>query len=132
LGTGTYFNIVEQLLQLINDSFLTQGEKPYRLALRIYGTLHEMSRNNVLGAKSLFQALAKYFRKRKNTEGGEEEPTQKELERDYRRLVSGKADGEIKIVSERPHASGGVREVIDDVHKGKAEFKETDEGEIKE
>jgi hypothetical protein len=121
---------LEQFLQLANDCLLMKGDAYYRYALRIYGSLREQARNKVPGADPLFKAFLKYFRRPKISEEGEE--TEKELERDFHRLIHGKADGEIKIVNERPHASGGVHEVVDDVHKGKASFKESEEGEIRE
>ena len=43
-------------------------------------------------------------------------PTEKELERDVKRLVRGKADGEIVVRNESPHESGGIHEVVDNVH----------------
>jgi hypothetical protein len=48
-----------------------------------------------------------------------------ELERDIKRLIHGKADGEIVIKNESPHISRGVHEVVDNVRIGKSAFKET-------
>ena len=69
-------------------------------ALRIYGALREQSHNRVPGAQ----------------------PTEHELEMDFKRLIKGKADGEMLVEHESPHISGGVHTVVDDVHKhsGKA------------
>jgi hypothetical protein len=53
-----------------------------------------------------------------------------EIERDVKRLIHGKADGEIVLKNERPNMTGGVHEVIDNVHKDKTAFKETKQGEI--
>jgi hypothetical protein len=55
-----------------------------------------------------------------------------ELERDIKRLIHGKADGEIVIKNESPHVQGGLHEVIDNVHKGRTAFKGTAEGSIDE
>ena len=55
-----------------------------------------------------------------------------ELERDIKRLIHGKADGEIIIKNERPNMVGGVHEVIDNVHKDKTAFKAQEQGEITE
>jgi hypothetical protein len=102
---------------------LTNGDLAYRIALHFYNNLHEETRAKTLGADVLFKALKTYFRKRK-TGSGEAEPTGKELERDAKKLIHGKASGEITIVNEQPHVSGGVRKVVDNVHTGHAEMKE--------
>jgi hypothetical protein len=122
--------VLEQFLQAVNDLLLIKSDECYRMALRVYAVLQEQARNKVPGAAPLFDALLSYFRKRKRAEEGE--PTIKELEHDFHRILHGKADGEIKIVNERPHISAGVHEVVDDVHKGRTSIKATEEMEIDE
>ena len=61
-----------------------------------------------------------------------DEPTEKQLKRDFNALEKGKKDGEITIKNVSPKTTGGKREVIDETFKSKASFKETDEGEITE
>jgi hypothetical protein len=56
----------------------------------------------------------------------------KELERDFMKMIHGKADGEIVIKNNQPHFIEGKREIIDNVRKGRAAIKETAEAEIKE
>ena len=55
-----------------------------------------------------------------------------ELERDFKRLIHGKADGEIIIENETPHLTAGVHKVIDNVHTGRSAFKETEQASIDE
>ena len=57
-----------------------------------------------------------------NFVGEADEPTQKQLERDAKRLLHGHADGRIVIENESPHLTEGVHEVIDDVHSGRSAF----------
>jgi hypothetical protein len=97
--------------------------------LRIYGSLQEQTKSKVPGAEPLYNALRTFFNRRRR-EG--DEPTEMELERDIKRLVHGKEDGEIIIKNETPHITGGFHQVIDSVHTGRSAFKETEEGEAKE
>ena len=55
-------------------------------------------------------------------------------ERPYGRVLGchGHADGEIQIINEQPHFTGGVRKVVDNVHTGREEIKETAEIEKRE
>jgi hypothetical protein len=46
------------------------------------------------------------------------------------KLIHGHADGEISIVNEQPHFSGGVRKVVDNVHTGHEAIKENAQAEI--
>ena len=50
------------------------------------------------------------------------EPTYDELERDVKGLLHGHADGEIVIKNETHRVKSGVREVVDNVHRGKSAF----------
>jgi hypothetical protein len=109
--------IVEQLRQLVDDYLLLTCDTAYRDALRIYGNLREQSSARVAGADALFQELKQYFtlhRRRK----GEAEPTEHELERDFRSLIHGHKDGEIIVQNVSPRTVEGVHKVIDNVHSG--------------
>ena len=108
--------VVEQLRHLSDDFLLITCDQAYRDALRIYGNLREQSRAKVPGADALFQQLLQYFTLHRRG-SGEGEPTEHELERDFRSLIHGHSDGEIIIKNESAHKSGGVHEVVDDVHK---------------
>jgi hypothetical protein len=116
---------LEQYLQAANNVMLLESDSHYRNSLRIYGSLQEQSRNRVEGAQPLFKALQTFFHRRKRGRG---ELTEKELLRDAKKLLHGKADGEIVIKNESPDVTGGKRKVIDNVRKGKTKIKETAEG----
>ena len=118
------------MFYFIFNALLVHSDSAYRDALRIYSSLQEQARNRVDGAEPLFRALQTFFSRRRKPAG--EEPTEMELERDIKRLIHGKSDGEIVIKNERPHMVGGVHEVIDNVHKDRTAFKETAQGSITE
>jgi hypothetical protein len=126
------FWVLQQFSQAANELVLTRADVCFREALRLYGNLREMARSRIPGADVLYRQLLAYFRRRRPRDGEEAEPTQKELERDFMKLIHGHADGEIEIVNEQPRFSGGVRKVVDNVHTGHAEVKETAEAEINE
>ena len=108
--------VVEQLRAVADDILLKTCDTAYRDALRIYGNLREQSRANVSGAKALFDELLQFFTLRRRRPG-EAEPTEHELERDFRSMLHGHTDGEIIIKNESPHLSGAVHEVVDEVHR---------------
>jgi hypothetical protein len=121
--------ILQQFMQLATNAFMVQSDFCYREALRIYGSLREQARGRVPGAEELFQALRNFFNRRRRTG---EEPTEHELELDFKRLIHGKADGEIIIKNESPHITEGVHKVVDNVHKGRSAFRETADAEVDE
>ena len=109
---------LEQLLRMTNDELLLTGDEAFRIALMYYNSVRDAARRHVQGAESLFNILRLFFNRRRTTSN---EPTEKELERDEKALLHGKKDGEIVIKNENPHTTGGVHEVIDDVHKSQTE-----------
>jgi hypothetical protein len=122
--------VLQQFLQVVNNAFMVHADSCYRDALRIYGSLQEQARNRVDGAQPLFNALRTFFSKTRRQPA--DEPTEMELERDIKRLIHGKEDGEIVIKNESPQVTGGLHEVIDRVHKGRSAFKGTVEERIDE
>jgi len=125
--------VLEKFLQVVNECMLTSADAAFRDALRIYNNLKEQTRGRVPGAQPLFMALLRFFRRRRPAEEIEgEEPTMKQLERDFNKLIYGKADGEIVIKNEKPRITRGSRTVVDDIHKGKAAIKEMREASIDE
>ena len=121
--------VLQQFQQLAAGAFMQQADVCYREALRVYGSLREQTRARVPGAEPLFEALMTFFRRRRR-QGTE--PTEHELELDFKRLVHGKADGEIIIKNESPKITEGVHKVVDNVHKSKAVIKESVEEEVDE
>jgi hypothetical protein len=125
------FWVLQQFLQAVNEFMLIRADTCFRDALRVYGSLREQFRSRVPGAEILYRTLLTFFRRRR-PRANEAEPTEKELERDFMKLIHGHADGKIEIINEQPHFSGGVHQVMDNVHTGHAAVKETAEAEIDE
>ena len=121
--------VLQQFLQLVSNCFMLKADFCYRDALRIYASLQEQTRNRVPGAEPLFNALRTFFHRRRRQS---DEPTEMELQRDFKRLIHGKADGEIFIENETPKITGGVHKVIDNIHTGRSAFKETEQASIDE
>jgi len=126
-----YF-LLEKFMQVVNEAMLVRSDKLFRDALRVYGNLREMSRARVPGAEPLYRALLTFFRRRRTAETVEGEPTIKELEHDFNKLIHGHADGEIVVKNETPKVSGGKRTVIDEVNTGRIAVKKVGDVEIKE
>jgi hypothetical protein len=122
---------LQQFLNAANEYLLKNSTTGFREALRVYGSLREHNRSKTPGADVLYRALLTYFRRRR-PRPGETEPTQKELERDFMKLIHGKADGDIEIINEQPHFVEGVRKVTDNVQTGHAAVRETAQAEIDE
>jgi hypothetical protein len=121
--------VLQQFQQMAANAFMQQADVCYRDALRVYGSLREQTRAKVPGAEPLFQALMTFFRRRRRPGA---EPTEHELELDFKRLVHGKADGEIIVKNESPKMTEGVHKIVDDVHKNRAVIKESADVEVDE
>ena len=120
-------NLLQQFARLVNDSLLLFSDEAFSMALLYYNSVKELARRNVPGAEAVFRALEPFFRRPRRPG---EEPTEPEVERDIRALLHGKKDGKIVVENEKPHLVGGKHVVVDETHKSKAAFKETEEGEI--
>jgi hypothetical protein len=121
--------VLQQFQQIATNAFMQQSDVCYREALRVYGSLREQARGRVPGAEPLFQALMTFFRRRRRAGA---EPTEHELELDFKRLIHGKADGKIVIENESPRVTEGVHKVVDNVHKNRAVIKESVDAEVDE
>jgi hypothetical protein len=117
--------VLEKFLQLANDVMMIRGNKCFQNALSIYGNLKELSKRGVPGAKPLYEALLKFFRKRRKPGDGEDEPTMEQMEKDFHSLLHGRADGKIEIINHRPKTSAGKRVFVDEVNRGRGAVKET-------
>jgi len=121
--------LLQQFQREVSDDLLTLGNDGFSMALMYYTSVRELTRRNTPGAQAVFNMLRPFFR-RPNPEKAK--PTEPEVERDVRALLHGKKDGKIVIENERPHLEGGKHLVVDEMHRDKAEWKETEEGKINE
>jgi hypothetical protein len=110
------FLSVEQFAQAAYICYLQRSDMCYRTALRIYAGLKEQEKGRVDGAAPLYEVLKPFFRRRKRQTGT---PTQKQSIRNSKKLIQGKADGEMIIKNESHHVTGGLHEVVDNVQKEK-------------
>jgi hypothetical protein len=101
----------------------------YTDALEYYAGVREAAKRRVDPAETLDRDLATFFKRSPQTG---KEPTEKQLKRDMNALLRGKKDGKIIIENEKPKITGGSRKVVDETFKDSAEYKETEEGSIKE
>jgi len=120
---------LRQLSRINSDLFLIISDEAFRLALMYYNSVRDASRRRVPGAEAIFQMLQLFFKRpRRDTEA----PTEMELKHDVNALLHGKKDGKIVIENETPHVHGGKHVVIDETHRDKANFRESESGEIVE
>lgn len=119
-----FYLVAEKLQSIASDKMMLLSDNLYRESLRVYNTLREQSRAGVAGARDLFLALAPFFRRKRP---GEKPPTEEQEVKKARSLIKGKAEGEMIIKNIKPKTSGGVHEVVEDIHKNRIEGKETAE-----
>jgi len=110
------------LSRVVQDLLLLAGDDAFRLAGAYYTAARDGARRKNPEAQQVFDMLRLFWRRPRRTST---EPTERELRRDFKRLIHGKADGDIFAKHESPHVSGGVHEVIDNVHSTKCRVKET-------
>jgi hypothetical protein len=102
----------------------------YTNGLEYYSQVKDAAERRVDAAETIYLELYSFFKShgRKNTE----EPTQKQLKRDFNALERGTKDGELIIRNIRPKTTAGKREIIDQTFKSNASFKDTEEGDTKD
>ena len=120
---------LRQLSRVTSDLFLIISDEAFRLALMYYNSVRDASRRRVPGAEAVFQVLQLFFRRSRRPD---DEPTEMEVKHDVNALLHGRKDGKIVIENITPHARGGKHVVIDETHRDKANFRESESGEIVE
>jgi hypothetical protein len=120
--------LAQQILRTLLDVQLILGDGIYRDALSYYGAVRDSARRRVPGAPDLFRRLRIFFTNMRRQH--QEDPTEAQLLRDFRALEHGRKEGEIVIRNENDSVIKGNKTVLDDVHRSKAEFKETQKKEI--
>ena len=103
----------------------------YTDALEFYDSVRSAAKRRIDAAESIHSELAVFF-EAKGRRGESEEPTEKELKRDMNALLHGKKDGKIVIENIKPKISGGKHKVIDEHFTDTAQYRETEEAEIKD
>ena len=121
--------VLAETQRMTTDIMLLYGDEAFHNALMYYGALREATKRHVTGASTLFHELQAFFRRR-HPAGSE--PTEKEILRDVRAGIHGKKDVDIHIEHEMPHMVGGKHVVVDETHKNKTAWKETESGEVED
>jgi hypothetical protein len=125
-------NLAELLMgfwHAVTNTQLIYSDDAYSMALLFYNNVKAMARRGDPMAKALAATLKTYFKKSKPSSA---EPTNKKILRDVKALERGTKDGKIVIENVKPHMTGGVHKVVDETFKGKVEFKESEQGGVKE
>ena len=112
-------DVAERTLSLTNDLrdiMNIFGNLGFNFALAYYSNVRSIAdRTRDKTAISVFNILQRFFT-RKRTPQNSNEPTEMQLERDFKALLHGHKDGEIIVKHESPTTSGRVHEVLDDTH----------------
>ena len=107
-------------------------ERAYELALEFYSSVREAAKRRVDSAETLYHALSPFFKSWGKKHEEDAQPTKKQELRDFKGLQRGTHNGMLFIENEKPKLTGGKRKTIDESFKNTAEFKESEDGEIKE
>jgi hypothetical protein len=121
--------LLQAFARLVTNTMMIYSDDAYSMALNYYNMVKEMSKQGDPEAIELYRDLKTYFKRSKHSSA---EPTERELERDIHSLIHGTKDGEVIIKSKSPKMTGGMRKIVDDVHKNRAGFKESENGEIED
>jgi len=106
--------VVRSVSRVVQDLLLIAGDDAFRLAGSYYAAARDGARRKNPEARQVYDMLKLFWRKRRRSNGNEE-PTEREVQRDVRVLMRGTKDGTVTIRNESPVVSGGMREIVDDV-----------------
>ena len=127
-----YRNILQRIREvdrIVSNLLFSRSDEAFRMSLLFYNNVSMLARTGDAGARSIFNILQPFFRRRRPTAG---EPTEAQILRDVKAGMKGTKDVDIHIEHESPKMTGGVHVVSNNVHKAKAGFKATESGEIVE
>jgi hypothetical protein len=120
---------IQQIARTNSDLLLKISDEAYLFSLMYYNTVRDAAKKRIPGAEAIYRLLQPFF-KRSRRPG--EEPAEPEVERDVHALMHGAKDGKIVIENESPHMTGGKHVVLDETHKDRANFHESENGTIVE
>jgi hypothetical protein len=120
-------DLTKQVEEKLWNIVMQSADIAYTDALEFYASVREAAKRRVDSAETLFNALSTFFKHHRQES---EEPTQTKAKRDFNSLIHGKHDGKLVIENISPKMVGGKRKIIDETFKDKAEFRETEEGEV--
>jgi hypothetical protein len=124
------FDTSGQIRELIWNITMESSDVDYTNALDYYASVREAAKRRVDAAESPHKELAAFFKSMGTPREGE--PTKKKLKSDMNALLNGKRDGKLVIENIKPKAADGAHKVLDEQFADNVQYKETDQGEIKE
>ena len=111
-------DVSERLLSISNDVrdiMNIFGNIGFNSALAYYANVRSIAdRTRDKTAISVFNILRRFFERKGISRT--DEPTEVQLEKDFKALLHGHKDGKIVIENENPTVSGRVHEVLDETH----------------
>ena len=123
-------DLVAQIREKLWNITIQSADIAYTDALEFYSSVREAAKRRVDAAETLHNTLSIFFKHHKGET--EEQPTQKKALRDFKALQHGKHDGKLVIENISPKMTGGKHRIIDETFTDNAQFRETEDGEIKE
>ena len=114
------FAVLQALARAVSNTMLVYSTVAFDLALDYYSQVKVRADRGDPKAIELYRILNTRFRRPRKTPHAE---TNKQIERDVHDILTHKKDGEVIVKGKAPKLVRGGVEVIDDVHKGKAEIK---------
>ena len=98
--------------RVVQDLLLLAGDNAFRLVGTYYAFARAGARRKNPEAAAVYNMLRLFWKRRHRLSA---QPTELEVERDFRALLRGTKDGEIVVKNESHRMTGGLREVVDDV-----------------
>jgi len=98
--------------RIVGDLLLIAGDDAFRMANTYYTTVRGAARNQTPGAQQVMEMIELFWKRPRRAT---EEPTQRQVERDFCGVLHGKKDGTVSATHESPKPAASVHEVIDKV-----------------
>ena len=99
--------------RVVQDMLLLAGDDAFRQAGMYYTTARDMASRKIPEAMQVYNTLKSFWKKRSKT-SSQQEPTQKEAERDFRAVARGKKVGKVVAINESDTIIKGKRMIIDE------------------
>jgi hypothetical protein len=129
LALRSIFDVTRQVQEILWNIIMEASDVLYTDALEYYAQVSDAAKRRVDPAETLKADLASFF---KRGSYKSDEPTEKQLKRDFDALERGRKNGRLLIENVKPKMTGGKRKVIDETFKDTAQFKESEEGDFSE
>ena len=122
-------DLTSQIREKLWNITIQAADIAYTDVLEFYSPVREAAKRRVDAAESIANALSVFFRHHRSET---EEPTEIKAKHDFNSLLHGKHDGKLVVENISPKLTRGKRKIIDETFKDTAEFRESEEGEIRE